>query len=52
MNAVVEGEKQKQIAANHKYDSGWGFSYSAPFTVAGHRLYVRSNDYLWCLGEQ
>jgi outer membrane protein assembly factor BamB len=52
VNAVVEGEKQKQIAANHKYDSGWGFSYSAPFTVAGHRLYVRSNDYLWCLGEQ
>jgi hypothetical protein len=32
--------------------AGWGFSYGCPFTIAGDRLYIRSNDCLFCVGEQ
>lgn len=49
--APVEGEKQKQTAAMNNFP-GWGFSYACPFTVDGDRLYVRSNDFLWCIGRK
>ena len=30
----------------------WGFSYGCPFIVAGNRVYIRSNDELWCVGAK
>jgi hypothetical protein len=50
-NAPVEGEKARQIASQNQFPV-WGFSYGPTFTPAGNRLYVRSNDYLWCIGEK
>jgi hypothetical protein len=50
-NAPPEGEKKEQIVATHGYNT-WRFTYACPFTVAGERLYVRSNDYLFCLGPK
>jgi hypothetical protein len=50
-NAPPDGEKKEQIIAIHGYNT-WRFSYACPFTVAGDRLYVRSNDYLFCLGPK
>lgn len=41
----------EQIFAIHGYNT-WRFSYACPFTVAGDRLYVRSNDYLYGLGPK
>ena len=48
--APVEGEKSAQIIEQTGYPT-WQFSYSCPFTIAGNRIYIRSNDDLWCIGE-
>ncbi len=48
--APVEGEKAPQIIQQTGYPS-WTFSYSCPFTIAGDRIYIRSNDDLWCIGK-
>ena len=50
-NAPVEGAKKEQILATVGYNV-WPFSYSCPFNIAGDRIYVRSNDYLYCIGEK
>ncbi len=49
-NAPVEGEKKRQIVETYGWAT-WPFSYSCPFTIAGSRIYIRSNDYLWCVGR-
>ena len=49
-NAPVEGEKARQIVSQNQFPV-WGFSYCPTFTPARDRLYVRSNDYLWCIGD-
>ena len=48
--AKVEGEKATQIVQQTGYPS-WQFSYSSPFTIDGDRIYIRSNDELWCIGK-
>lgn len=48
-NAPVEGLKRAQIVEQNGWNT-WMFSYACPFTIAGNRLYIRSYDYLWCLG--
>jgi outer membrane protein assembly factor BamB len=50
-NAPVTGAKQQQIIEQNGWNT-WMFSYSCPFTVAGNRIYIRSYDYLWCLGSK
>jgi outer membrane protein assembly factor BamB len=50
-NAPVEGEKKRQIIATNGWNT-WDFSYACPFTIAGDRIYVRSCDYLWCIGQK
>jgi hypothetical protein len=30
----------------------WSFSYACSFAIAGDRLYIRSNDELWCIGRK
>ena len=50
-NAPVESEKKRQIVEQVGWNT-WGFSYGCPFTVGDNRLYLRSNDYLWCIGEK
>jgi hypothetical protein len=30
----------------------WGFSYGCPFLISGGRIYIRSNDLLYCIGEK
>jgi hypothetical protein len=32
--------------------TAWTFSYGCPFTFSGDRMYIRSNDYLYCVGEK
>lgn len=46
----VKDEKLQQVIGQTG-DDGWWFSYSCGFTIAGSRLYVRSNDELICLGK-
>jgi outer membrane protein assembly factor BamB len=29
-----------------------GFSYGCPFNIGGDRIYIRSEDYLYCIGEK
>jgi len=50
-NAPVEGPKREQVVQVNGWNT-WRYSYACPFAVAGDRLYVRSNDYLWCLGRK
>ena len=50
-NAPVEGEKKRQIKEVNGWAT-WDFSYGCPFTIGGDRIYVRSYDYLWCIGER
>jgi outer membrane protein assembly factor BamB len=50
-NAPVEGEKKRQIIATNGWNT-WDFSYACPLTIAGDRIYVRSCDYLWCIGRK
>ena len=49
-NAAPTGEKRKQIVEQNGWNT-WGFSYACPFTIDGDRLFVRSNDYLFCIGH-
>jgi hypothetical protein len=49
--APAEGEKAEQIGQTVGH-AGWGYNYGCPFTVAGNRLYARSNDELICLGAR
>lgn len=58
--ATVEGEKRDQIKAQEmatrnadksKVEWWYPYSYSAPFIITGKRIYARSNDDLWCIGE-
>jgi hypothetical protein len=54
-NKLLPANEPGDMAAQHIAQRGapdWGFSYSCPFTVAGNRLLVRSQDCLYCLGEQ
>jgi outer membrane protein assembly factor BamB len=50
-NAPVEGEKQRQVIETQGWNT-WHFSYACPFTIAADRIYVRSYDYLWCIGRK
>ncbi len=47
--AEVKGEKADQVICQTGYPA-WGFSYGCPFAIFGNRLYIRSNDELWCIG--
>jgi hypothetical protein len=51
LNAPAEGEKQRQVACQNQVPV-WGFSYGPTFTFSGNRIFVRSNDYLWCIGKK
>ena len=54
-SATVDAGKREQIRAQVAPGGqiGWNkFSYSCPFTIAGDRIYVRSNDDLWCIGRK
>jgi hypothetical protein len=50
-NAPVEGAKKKQIIEQNGWNA-WMFSYGCPFTVQGDRIYIRSFDWLWCVGAR
>ena len=63
-SAKVEGEKLDQIIAQNTPHYGpddksdrsivawrW-FSYSCPFMIDGDRIFIRSNDELWCIGQR
>jgi outer membrane protein assembly factor BamB len=49
-NAPVEGDKRRQIIEQNGWNT-WMFSYACPFMIAGDRIYIRSYDYLWCIGS-
>jgi hypothetical protein len=49
--APVEGEKAEQIGQTVGHPA-WSYNYGCPFTVAGNRLYARSNDELICVGSR
>lgn len=48
--AEAVGEKKAQII-EQTGSATWSFSYGCPFTIAGDRIYIRSNDELWCIGK-
>lgn len=53
--AMLEGEKRDQIISQTGQDKatswyGWHFSRSVPF-FSGNRIFIRSFDYLYCIGE-
>jgi hypothetical protein len=55
--APVSGEKFEQIIAQENCGSQsaakWRLaSYAGPFCVAGNRLFIRTNDDLWCIGAK
>ena len=57
-SAKVEGEKRNQIRAQDRVPKdaekgvvAWQwFRYSCPFMIDGDRIFIRSNDELWCVG--
>ena len=49
-NAPASPEKQKQSVEQVGFRH-WRFSYSCPFTIGDGCIYVRSYDYLWCIGK-
>jgi hypothetical protein len=49
--AKTEGEKADQIIEQTGRPQ-WSFSYACSFAIAGDRIYVRSNDDLWCIGRK
>jgi outer membrane protein assembly factor BamB len=50
-NAAVEGRKKQQIIEQNGWNT-WGWSYSCAYTIAGNRLYIRGNDYLYAIGAK
>jgi outer membrane protein assembly factor BamB len=48
--APVEGDKVEQIKQIVGWKE-WGYSYGCPFVIVGDRIYARSQDYLFCIGE-
>jgi outer membrane protein assembly factor BamB len=48
--AKAESEKADQII-QQTGAAKWEFSYSCPFAIVGDRIYIRSNDDLWCIGK-
>ena len=51
VNAPSDAAKRERTIQETGHPD-WSFSYSAPFIVAGNRVYVRSHDFLWCLGAK
>jgi hypothetical protein len=49
--APAEGEKLQQII-HSVGGKRWSFSFSCPFAIVGDRIYIRSNDYLYCIGRK
>jgi len=52
--APFEGEKLVQYTTQVPWDAKWKdkmFSVTCPMNISGTRLYIRSNDYLYCIEE-
>lgn len=49
--APLEGDKCLQCASQNGYDH-WGFSNSCTFSFDRDRIFIRSNDYLWCIAKK
>lgn len=49
-NATPEGDRLTQIRRVVGRDT-WGFNYGCPYLIAGDRIYIRSNETLFCIGE-
>lgn len=54
-NTLLMGQEPGDMADQHIAVRGapdMGFSYACPFTFAGNRMFVRSYDYVYCLGDK
>jgi hypothetical protein len=49
--APAGGERRDRIVETVGH-ADWGFSYGSPFAVFGERIYIRGNDYLYCIGTR
>ena len=50
-NDPPSGEKVRQIIEQVGYRT-WRFNYACPFCIAGGRIYIRSYDWLYCIGRK
>jgi hypothetical protein len=51
---LLEGDKLLQYTTQIPWQPQWGdkfFSITCPMNISGSRLYIRSNDYLYCIEE-